>query len=126
MDTVPDIPVRGKKSPPGTPDEDDHETIATLPVGAHLHSLTPTQRLTQPTQLVDMPYTRPNDSVIQVVASSPTAPAHSPPRRGGLLSSLMAPSGTHFRPPATTVRPAKRTPVIDLDDGSEPGEGEDC
>ncbi|KAJ5377340.1 ATP-dependent helicase fft2 [Penicillium cataractarum] len=116
-DSVPDTPIRGRKPAPGTPDEDgDYETIATLPA----HTLTPSQRLTQATQLVDMPYSHPN-TVIQVAASSPMAPAASPPThrapRGGLLSSLMAPSGTSFRPPVTTVRPTKRTPNFDMDDG---------
>lgn len=116
-DSVPDTPIRGSKPAPGTPDNDgDYETIATLPA----HTMTPSQRLTQATQLVDMPYSRPN-TVIQVAASSPMAPAASPPTqrapRGGLLSSLMAPSGTSFRPPATTVRPTKRTPNFDMDDG---------
>lgn len=117
FDSVPDTPVRKKNVAPDTPDEDgDYETIATVPVGAH--SLTPTQRLTQPTQLVDMPYSRPDEPpVIQVAASSPPGPAHSPPRRGGILSSLMAPSGTHFRPPPSSLGPAKRTPVFDFDDG---------
>ncbi|KAJ5153350.1 ATP-dependent helicase fft2 [Penicillium canariense] len=117
-DSVPDTPIRGKKPVPGSPDEEgDYETIATLPA----HTLTPSQqRLTQPTQLVDMSYSRPNNTIVQVAASSPTAPVSSPPHRashGGLLSSLMAPSGTSFRPPATTVRPTKRTPNFDMDDG---------
>lgn len=118
-DPIPDTPVRDRKPAPGTPDgdEDHHDTIATVPVGAH--TLTPSQQLTQPTQLVDLPYTKPSGSVVQVAASSPTAPAHSPPRRptGGILSSLMAPSGTQFRSPATSLGPAKRTPVLDLEDG---------
>ncbi|KAJ5711632.1 hypothetical protein N7488_005788 [Penicillium malachiteum] len=115
-DTIPDTPVRVKSTPKAsTPEDDDYETVATVPIGAH--SLTPSQRFTQPTQLVEMPHSNSRQSVIQVAQSSPTAPAHSPPRRGGLLSSLMAPSGTQFRSPSTTVRPAKRPPVIDLDDG---------
>ncbi|KAJ5692570.1 ATP-dependent helicase fft2 [Penicillium macrosclerotiorum] len=115
-DLVPDTPVRNKKPAPGTPNADEHETIATLPA----HVLSPSQQLTQPTQLIELPYSRPNNSIVQVAASSPTAPVPSPPRRvpqGGLLSSLMAPSGTHFRPPSSTVRPAKRTPNFDMDDG---------
>lgn len=118
-DPVPDPSVRDANPAPGTPDpdEDHHDTIATVPLGAH--TLTPSQRLTQPTQLVDLPYSRPSASVVQVAASSPTAPANSPPRRptGGILSSLMAPSGTQFRSPATSLGPAKRTPVFDLEDG---------
>lgn len=115
---MPNTPIRGRKPAPGTPDEDgDYETIATLPA----HTITPSQRLTQATQLVDMPYSRPNNTIVQVAASSPMAPAASPPThrasRGGLLSSLMAPSGTSFRPPVTTVRPTKRTPNFDMDDG---------
>lgn len=112
-ESVPDTPVRDNNPAPGTPDQGDYETIATLPA----HSYTPTQRLTQPTQLVDMSYSHPNNNaVVQVAASSPPAPAHSPPRRGGLLSSLMAPSGTQFRPP-NSLGPAKRTPIFDPDDG---------
>ncbi|KAJ5769344.1 hypothetical protein N7520_003903 [Penicillium odoratum] len=110
MDNIPDIPNRDRKQTP----EGDYETIATVPIGAH--SLTP-QRMTQPTQLVQMPLPHSHEPVIQVAASSPAAPAHSPPRRGGILSSLMAPSGTAFRSPATTVRPTKRPSTIDIDDG---------
>lgn len=117
LDSVSNTPIRSKNAARATPDEDgDYETIATVPVAAH--SLTPTQRLTQPTQLVDMPYSRPEQPpVIQVAASSPPGPAHSPPRPTGILASLMAPSGTHFRPPPAALGPAKRTPVFDLDDG---------
>ncbi|CAI7669270.1 unnamed protein product [Penicillium bialowiezense] len=79
---------------PSTPPE--HETVATLP-------------------LVAQPYPVRN-TVIQVAASSPPGPVSSPPRRSqGHFSSLIAPSGTHFRPPAPG--PAKRTPKFDLDDG---------
>ncbi|EPS26992.1 hypothetical protein PDE_01933 [Penicillium oxalicum 114-2] len=116
-DTVPDTPTRMKKPEPGTSDDEgDHETIATLPA----HTTTPSQRLTQATQLVDLPYSRQNNPTVQVAASSPIASASSPPPqrpRGGLLSSLMAPSGTSFRPPVTTVRPTKRTPTFNMDDG---------
>lgn len=117
FESVPNTPIRSKNAARAAPDEDgDAETIATVPVGAH--SLTPTQRLTQPTQLVDMPYSRSETPpVIQVAASSPPGPAHSPPRPAGILASLMAPSGTHFRPPPSSLGPAKRTPVVDLDDG---------
>ncbi|CAG8936136.1 unnamed protein product [Penicillium salamii] len=88
---------------PSTPPE--HETIATLPVSTPF----------QPTQLVEQPYPVRN-TVIQVAASSPPGPLSSPPRKPqGHLSSLIAPSGTHFRPPAPG--PAKRTPKFDLDDG---------
>ncbi|KAJ5336949.1 hypothetical protein MYU51_006235 [Penicillium brevicompactum] len=88
---------------PSTPP--DHETVATLPVSTPL----------QPTQLVAQPYPVRN-TVIQVAASSPPGPVSSPPRKPqGHFSSLIAPSGTHFRPPAPG--PAKRTPKFDLDDG---------
>ncbi|KAI3231858.1 hypothetical protein DTO012A7_5469 [Penicillium roqueforti] len=104
-------PPRDIKTIPSTPPGEDYETIATLP------ATTPSQRLTQPTQLLEHPYSRHNNTVIQVAASSPLGPAFSPPRRvqGGLLSSLIAPSGTQFRPPASG--PTKRTPRFDLDDG---------
>ncbi|CAG8158059.1 unnamed protein product [Penicillium olsonii] len=88
---------------PSTPPE--HETVATLPVSTPF----------QPTQLVGQPYPVRN-TVIQVAASSPPGPLSSPPRKPQAhLSSLIAPSGTHFRPPASG--PAKRTPKFDLDDG---------
>ncbi|KAL4996418.1 SNF2 family N-terminal domain-containing protein [Aspergillus recurvatus] len=124
-DTVPDTPVSNKKivhSTPGGMDEDgEYETIATLlanpPQNTLLatQSMTPsTQRLTQPTQIVDVPYTAKGNPVVQVAASSPLRPASSPSRPSpagpGRLSSLMAPSGTRFCPPA------KRAPAIDLDD----------
>ncbi|KAJ5475540.1 ATP-dependent helicase fft2 [Penicillium diatomitis] len=116
-ETVPDTPTRTKQPEPGTPeDEGDYETIATLPA----QTTTPSQRLTQATQLVDLPYYRANNSTVQVAASSPIASASSPPQqrpRGGLLSSLMAPSGTSYRPPVTIVRPTKRTPTFNMDDG---------
>ncbi|KAL4879569.1 SNF2 family N-terminal domain-containing protein [Aspergillus karnatakaensis] len=125
-DTVPDTPISHKKivhstPPPSGIDEDaEYETIATLPANHPQHmlatqSLTPaTQRLTQPTQLVDAPYTAKSNSVVQVAASSPLKPLSSPSRPSpvgpGRLSSLMAPNGTRFNPPA------KRAPAIDMDD----------
>ncbi|KAJ5179409.1 ATP-dependent helicase fft2 [Penicillium capsulatum] len=109
-DSVPDTPEQATMPAPGSP-EDEFDTIATLP--APPQSLMPSQRFTQPTQLLDPPYKNP---VVQVAASSSPPPAPSPPRRpaGGFLSSLIAPSGTHFRPPPA---PARRTPVFDLEDG---------
>ncbi|KAL5337280.1 SNF2 family N-terminal domain-containing protein [Aspergillus crustosus] len=126
-DTVPDTPISHKKIVHGTPpasgmDEDgDYETIATLPANLHQHTLLATQtlspatqRLTQPTQILDVPYSAKSNSVVQVAASSPLKPASSPSRPSpagpGRISSLMAPSGTQFCPPA------RRAPVIDLDD----------
>ncbi|KAJ6132895.1 Helicase C-terminal [Penicillium samsonianum] len=110
-ESVNNTPPRDIKTIPSTPPGEDYETIATLP------AITPSQRLTQPTQLLEHPYSRHNNTVIQVAASSPIGPVSSPPRRvqGGLLSSLIAPSGTQFRPPASG--PTKRTPQFDLDDG---------
>ncbi|KAJ5210418.1 SNF2-related protein [Penicillium cf. griseofulvum] len=110
-ESVNNTPPRDIKTIPSTPPGEDYEDIATLP------AITPSQRLTQPTQLLEHPYLRHNNTVIQVAASSPIGPISSPPRRvqGGLLSSLIAPSGTHFRPPASG--PTKRTPKFDLDDG---------
>lgn len=76
-DSVPDTPVRDRKNFPGTPtDEAEYETIATMPIGAA--AFTPSQRLTQPTQLIDGPYSRPPHVPIQVAASSPTGPLSSP------------------------------------------------
>lgn len=109
--SAPNTPSRDTKPLPSTPPGEDYETIATIP------AITPSQRLTQPTQLVEHPYPRPNNTVIQVAASSPVGPLSSPPHRGqtGVLPSLIAPAGTQFRPP--TVGPTKRTPKFDLDDG---------
>ncbi|KAB8077516.1 SNF2 family N-terminal domain-containing protein [Aspergillus leporis] len=124
-DSVPDTPVSDKRivhnTPPGK-DEEAYETVATVPL-PNFHppatqSLTPaTQRLTQPTQIIENPYSAKSNSVIQVAASSPPGPTSSPSRPaslGGRLANVMAPSGTQFRPPV--VGPAKRAPVIDLDD----------
>lgn len=126
-DTVPDTPISNKKivhsTPPGNmADEDaEYETIATVPANPPQNTLLATQsmspgtqRLTQPTQLVDAPSPGKGNSVVQVAASSPLRPAPSPsrpsPAAPGRLSSLMAPSGTQFCPPA------KRAPAIDLED----------
>ncbi|RAH44142.1 uncharacterized protein BO95DRAFT_185972 [Aspergillus brunneoviolaceus CBS 621.78] len=124
-DSVPDSPVNDKKVVPGTPTKEDtqYETVATVPVTHHqpaaTQSLTPaSQRFTQPTQLIDNPYTAKGTSVVQVAASSPLGPTSSPSRptpNAGRLSNLMAPSGTMFRPPVS-AGPAKRAPVIDLED----------
>ncbi|KAE8382813.1 SNF2 family N-terminal domain-containing protein [Aspergillus bertholletiae] len=124
-DSVPDTPVSDKKiihnTPPGR-EEEGYETVATVPLANFqqlaTQSLTPaTQRLTQPTQIIEPPYSAKGNSFIQVAASSPPGPTSSPSRpalSGGRLASAMAPSGTQFRPPA--VGPAKRAPVIDLED----------
>ncbi|KAL4960601.1 DEAD/DEAH box helicase [Aspergillus stella-maris] len=126
-DTVPDTPISNKKVVHSTPpphnvvalDEDaEYETIATVPANPPQHFLatqqmSPTQRLTQPTQIVENPYTSKGNSVVQVAASSPLKPASSPSLPSpspGSLSNLMAPSGTRFCPPA------KRAPAIDLED----------
>ncbi|EAW09434.1 DEAD/DEAH box helicase [Aspergillus clavatus NRRL 1] len=127
-ESVPDTPVSDKKIIHSTPptavkDDAEYETVATLPLPMHhiqplaTQSLTPTsQRLTQPTQIIEVPHSA--KSNIQVAASSPLGPASSPTRPtplGGRLSNLMAPPGTRFCPPAS-AGPAKRTPVINLDD----------
>ncbi|PWY92750.1 SNF2 family helicase/ATPase [Aspergillus heteromorphus CBS 117.55] len=130
-DTVPDTPVRDRKVIHSTPtkDEAEYETVATVPVPnfqplaaahAQAQSLTPAsqQRYTQPTQLLEVPYSAKSNSVVQVAASSPPAPTSSPSRptmSGGHFSNMMAPAGTSFRPPAASG-PAKRAPVIDLED----------
>ncbi|KAJ5220275.1 ATP-dependent helicase fft2 [Penicillium chermesinum] len=114
-DSVPDTPVRERTmGTASSEDEDIHDTVATLPVA----SLTPSQRFTQPTQIIDSPHSRPKHSIVQVAASSPTAPSltNTPPRRG-LLSSLLAPAGTQFRSPSNSARPAKRSPILNFDDG---------
>lgn len=120
--TVPDTPVSDRKVVQSTPPA-EYETIATVPQDqfAAPYAMSPSQRLTQPTQIIDRPYAE-KDSVVQVAASSPPAHSPSPARpaqRGGVLSSLMAPSGTRFCPPSSAgTVPAKRAPAIDAgDDG---------
>ncbi|KAJ5124778.1 Helicase C-terminal [Penicillium bovifimosum] len=110
---VPNTPPQDIKTIPSTPPDEDYDTIATLPLTA----ITPSQRFTQPTQLLEHPYLRQHNTVIQVPASSPIGPHPSPPRRdqGGPLSASIAPPGTQFRPPA--LGPTKRTPKFDLDEG---------
>lgn len=129
-ESVPDTPVSNKKVLPSSP------PTATLPLSDQPHlpasassfreprtqptqPVTPaSQRFTQPTQLVDDPRAaaNPSASVVQVVASSPLGPTLTPPStRGGILSTALAPPGTQFRPPAAT-RPAKRAPLIDIED----------
>lgn len=106
----------------------DHPNALGMPAADESNNMTPaSQRLTQPTQLVDDPYAA---SVVQVAASSPLGPTNtntntsttngsmvSPSRPmyqgGGTMA--MAPPGTQFRPPALTG-PAKRAPVLDLED----------
>ena len=124
MDGVPDTPVSDKKVVHSTPPAAEHETVATVPLDRVAPStLTPSQRLTQPTQLLGAPPAAADHSVVQVAASSPPAPFSSPfrPAHGGVLSSSIAPSGTRFCPPA--AGPAKRAPVINLDDGPTYGGG---
>lgn len=134
---VPGTPVSNNKKIHGSPLTDgdgstlplsDQPNRPAMPVMPEDESnVTPaSQRLTQPTQLVDDPYAA---SVVQVAASSPLGPTTttttnltnnmaSPSRgipQGGVLSGMMAPPGTQFRPPASTG-PAKRQPVLDLED----------
>lgn len=143
----PPLPATPSRDPNGPPDSvapsssslpDDHietspehETVATVPVQNQnqteaTQALTPTQRLTQPTQIIERPTPEKNSSAtkqstIQVYASSPLSSTSVTPRsnnpRGG-ISSAMAPAGTHFRPPPVAK---KREPVIDLcEDDDEP------
>lgn len=129
-DLIPDTPVRDRKVVPGTPtgprEDQDYETVATLPLPDRYHqpppatqSWTPvSQRLTQPTQIVEVPNSA---KTIQVPASSPP-PSSSPSRptpTAGRLSTFLAPAGTRFCPPAFTG-PAKRAPAVDLDDDDGP------
>jgi SWI/SNF-related matrix-associated actin-dependent regulator 1 of chromatin subfamily A len=125
-DSIPDTPRRNPKMPqqeagPAAEEDAEFDTVATVLIPQHQKTQTPvSQRFTQPTQLIDRSNLEPS-SVVQVAASSPMAPSSSPSRPlhhgGGLLSNLMAPSGTHFRPPAMSARPAKRPPALDDDDG---------
>jgi SWI/SNF-related matrix-associated actin-dependent regulator 1 of chromatin subfamily A len=121
-DSVPDTPTRNHKRVQNTAgsvadnDDAEYETVATVLL--QNKTQTPSsQRLTQPTQIIEKRSDQ--KSIVQVAASSPLASSPSPshPQRGGVLSSLMAPNGTHFRPPPTFVRPTKRPPALDLDEG---------
>ncbi|QVM13580.1 hypothetical protein D8B26_008188 [Coccidioides posadasii str. Silveira] len=137
VDRILDTPIRkgalaGESIPPESDCSED-ETIATVPLYPHLQapatqsSTIPTQaplytqRMTQPTQLIDRatsPQSSPlrNPPVVQVATSSPLAPSTSTRYpKPGTLSTSIAPSGTRFRPPAMAA-PVKRTPVIDLED----------
>lgn len=135
-ESVPDTPEKVVRSSPPT----DGRDASTLPFSDQpsppalsaaqsksepLSVTLSSQRLTQPTQLVDDPHA--GSSVVQVAASSPLGPTStttaatnimsSPSRpypQGGALSGAMAPPGTQFRPPVSTG-PAKRAPVLDLE-----------
>ncbi|KAL1968293.1 hypothetical protein VTN77DRAFT_2128 [Rasamsonia byssochlamydoides] len=124
-ESVPETPIRNPKTIQNTAgsvadDDAEYETVATVLIQNQSVKQTPpsvSQRLTQPTQIIEKPSDQ--KSVVQVAASSPLAPSSSPARpsqRGGVLSSLMAPSGTQFRPPSIFARPTKRPPAIDMDD----------
>ncbi|KAL1974496.1 hypothetical protein VTN31DRAFT_4700 [Thermomyces dupontii] len=120
-------------------DHGDYETVATVLVPHEKTTSTQTQvqatpltqrYTTQPTQILDQPQNNNNNggSVVQVAASSPIVPSSSPVRRqqqqqskkpsgGGILSKLMAPPGTQFRPPQ--ARPIKRASIEDEDEDDE-------
>jgi SWI/SNF-related matrix-associated actin-dependent regulator 1 of chromatin subfamily A len=149
---VPDSPIKGPKLDQSqasksynseSDDGDDHfadyETVQTVLLNNQSLSSTlrsqrlpsPSQRLTQPTQLIDRSTTskpepsNPKHSVVQVAASSPlrAPPVASPPaavhRAGGILARSMAPPGTTFRNPNMVSRPAKPQ-VIDISDDDGP------
>ncbi|RVX74365.1 hypothetical protein B0A52_01490 [Exophiala mesophila] len=120
-----------------SPARPPHATIDTLPLyrpnmndsdGSDLEALPspPSKtRTTQPTQILphprpsspDMPSSPPKRPVVQVAASSPSAPHATTRKPGGILASLMAPAGTTFRRPLAPPQPKKMTPItIDSDD----------
>ena len=138
-DRVPDTPLRkGRTEPPRDSEADglfseDEETVATVPLNAYNPPATQvgyTQRLTQPTQIIERPPPttnnnnnnnnntssplRPRSPVIQVATSSPLAPNNTRARPGS-LSSAMAPPGTRFRapPPVVNVAAPKKYPAED-------------
>lgn len=108
---------------------EDYETVATVPIA---HPATPQQQrgsetfltpahITQPTQIIH-PTGNQKTPVVQVAASSPfrqpspSSPAPSKRRSGGILASVMAPAGTVFRPPIGV----RKAPVVDLSDDDGP------
>ena len=94
-------------------DNDNHETVETVPLPRPGQIGQPSQVLTQPTQVLQRPqYDGQNGDVVQVAASSSPPPAAQviqarPGKPGGLLASAMAPPGTSFRTPFG-MRPAPR------------------
>ncbi|KAH8694043.1 putative SNF2 family helicase/ATPase [Talaromyces proteolyticus] len=97
-------------------DAEEAETVATVLLHPKTQQTPLSQRftqMTQPTQIIDRTPNEPS-SIVQVAASSPFGPSSSPSRPGGgILSTLMAPSGTQFRPPAQAQ---KRVPALSDDD----------
>jgi len=100
-----------EESVPDTPNAraaeiEDAETVATvlIPSRTQQQQTPQSQRFfTQPTQIIERTPGNEPKSVVQVAASSPFGPSSSPSRpraAGGILSTVMAPSGTAFRPPA--------------------------
>lgn len=93
-------------------DDSDIKTMATLPLQR------PTQKMTQPTQIIDrspdMTSSPVKEGVVQVTASSPLAAQSRKP--GGYLASAMAPAGTAFRRPYVASQPRPPTITIDSDD----------
>ncbi|KAM5435300.1 DNA-dependent ATPase fun30 [Microsporum ferrugineum] len=102
----------------------EQDTIATVPINGEqpLLPTQPTQILTQPTQIVQhanhAKLSPQRSSVVQVAGSSPLGPSVQGSNRN--FSESIAPSGTHFRPPAFATGPVRRTPVIDLSEDDEP------
>jgi SWI/SNF-related matrix-associated actin-dependent regulator of chromatin subfamily A containing DEAD/H box 1 len=110
-ESVPDTPSVRRN----VDDDDAAETVATVLIAPKTQQTPLSQRLTQPTQIIDRTPHQPS-SVVQVAASSPAGPASSPSRpRGGALANLMAPSGTQFRPPPK-ILPQKRAQVLSDDE----------
>ena len=128
-DRVPDTPLRqGKNTTIIDPILDseadglfsEDETVATVPLHAYNPPTTQvghTQRLTQPTQIIERPPAnanqssplRPQSPVIQVATSSPLAPSSTAGPRPGALSNSMAPPGTRFRPPPVVKAPVPKS-----------------
>ncbi|KAL1991629.1 hypothetical protein VTN49DRAFT_4937 [Thermomyces lanuginosus] len=119
-------------------DHGDYETVATVLVPHDKTTSTQTQvqatpltqrYTTQPTQIIDQNNNN-GSTVVQVAASSPVVPSSSPMQQqqqskplsgGGILSKLLAPPGTQFRPPQ--ARPVKRAPIEDDDEDDDVEEG---
>ncbi|KAI1626859.1 adenosinetriphosphatase [Exophiala viscosa] len=98
-----------------TDDDSDLESMATLP--AHR----PSQKQTQPTQLIrrspaPMSSSPLKGGVVQVAASSPSTAPNAGRKSSGLLASAMAPAGTVFRRPQLVSQARSQPITIDSDD----------
>ncbi|KAI4160628.1 MAG: hypothetical protein LQ342_005561 [Letrouitia transgressa] len=145
MDIILDTPAKRRRLHPtsnqeydSTDDRSDnlfqhYETVSTVPLPRSQPGptpLSPSSYITQPTQVINSPEAKLNDStkktsIVQVVASSPLREplksATKPPqsrKAGAYLANALAPPGTTFRPPQ---RASKAPSVVELSDDDDYG-----